>query len=193
MATATLSRTALPEELRDHEADLEAALNVSVRDTWDDGVKYCEAVQPREIGAVLVRAIHTKLAGYTIGFIFKQKLVDRGQPCLSRSNKVTGKLAHFSDLDFLIEVNWEAWRNLSGPQRVASIDHELTGFSISQTEKGDTVKTVLPPDVSEFHSVVSRWGLYNAPLKVFANHVRNAPQFEMFAIGAAEADEEGRD
>lgn len=191
--TATLSRTALPSELREHEQELEEALNISVRDTWDAGVKYCEASQPARIGRVLVRAIHEKLLGYTIGYVFKEKLVDRGEGCLARANKVTGKLAHYSELDFLIEVNWTAWRDLTGPQRVALIDHELSHFSISTSEKGDTLKTILGHDVEEFHSIVSRWGLWHAPLKVFANHVRNAPQFELFATGATEADEEGRD
>lgn len=191
--TATLSRTALPPELREHEERLEATLNVAVRDTWDEGVKYCEAAQAREIGEVLVRAIHTKLAGYHIGYVFKQKLVDRGEPCWARASKVTGKLAHYSDLDFLIEVNWDVWRNLTGPQRVALIDHELEHFSISESEKGDTLKTIRGHDLAEFHSIVSRWGLWHAPLKTFANHVRNAPQFDLFAVGASEADEEGRD
>jgi hypothetical protein len=191
--TATLSRTALPAELREHETALETALNVSVRDTWDEGTKFTEATQPFEIGRVLIRALHPKLAGYSIGYIFKEKLVARGEPRAAFASKVTGKLAHYSDLDFLIEVNWSAYRLMTGPQRVALVDHELCHFSIAESEKGDTLKTILPHDVEEFHCIVSRWGLWTPELKMFANHVRNAPQFDLFAVGATAADEEGRD
>lgn len=108
---------------------------------------------------------------------------------------VADDLAFYSDKDFLVEVNWSAWRLLSGPQRVALIDHELCHFSISQSEKGDTLKTILGHDVEEFHDIVSRWGLWHAPLKMFANHARNAPQFDLFVLaGGAEVDDEaGRD
>jgi hypothetical protein len=54
------------------------------------------------------------------------------------------------------------------------------------------VKQLLGHDVEEFHAIVSRWGLWKPDLKVFGNHVRNAPQFELFALGT-EGEEEGRD
>jgi hypothetical protein len=191
MAT-TLAATALPLDLRDYEEDLEEALRQPVRDTWDESAKFTGAVQAAAIGAVLVRALHTNLAEFAIGYVFREKIAKRGQTTLAQASKVSGKLAYFSDYDFLIEVNWETWRRLTGPQRVALIDHELCHFARGESDKGDVVKQLLGHDVEEFNAIVSRWGLWKGDLAIFGNHVRNAPQFDLFSL-ATEGEEEGRD
>jgi len=98
----------------------------------------------------------------------------------AQASKVTGKLHHYSRLDFLIEVNWTKWASLSPARRLALIDHELTHCSREETDDGETKYVLLPHDIEEFHSIVRRWGAWRPQLADFANAMGEGQQLGLF-------------
>lgn len=167
MSTAT-GIPALPDILREHEEELTSALAMPVLATWDKDQPYRHAPQPEAIGKVLVDGIHADIGGARIGYLFREKMQKRERVVLATASKVGTKLAFFADLDFLVEVNWTAWRQLSPRQRVALIDHELCHFGIAEDEDGEFEGWALVShDLEEFGSIVTRWGLWKGDVAAF--------------------------
>jgi hypothetical protein len=178
MATAAVLN--LPDVLREHADEIDRALAVAVHHTWPEDETYCEAPSPAAIGAVLVDAIHTEISEYSIGYLFREKFSKRGKVTLAQASKVGGKLQHYSELDFLIEVNWERWRMATPAHRLALIDHELCHFGIDFTDQGEKKAVLVPHDVEEFSAIVQRWGVWKRDLHQFALALATAPQFDLF-------------
>jgi hypothetical protein len=173
MATAiiTLESHKLPDVLLMHHYELQLALGQQVPGTWPEESAYLNAHQPKAIAAVLIEVVHTHLANAAIGYIFKEdaKKLDKQQ--LGSAQRVGGKIAFFTGLDFIIEINWTAWMRLAPPQRVALIDHELCHCVRSDGETGPRYELVTH-DVEEFSAIVHRWGLWKNDLARFARVVR---------------------
>jgi hypothetical protein len=170
----------LPELLREKSADVKAALLTPVLMTWDERVKFAHAAQPEAIGAVLVDAIHTPLRSARIGYLFREKNHRRDTSVWAQARKVTGKLAHYSELDLLIEVNWLRWNTLQAGQKLALIDHELQHFAHNVDEKGDDVYALVSHDIEEFTAIVRRWGGWRRELQKFATALEMGTQLELF-------------
>lgn len=119
----------LPDILREHQFEIAEALAQPLLMNWDEEWSFHSAAQPEAIGHVLVEAIHSDIHDASIGYLYREKIKTRDRIVLAQASKVSGKLAHYSNLDLLVEVNWTAWRRLSPLQRVALIDHELCHFS----------------------------------------------------------------
>lgn len=149
---------------------MQEAVSGQVFGAWPEGHTYYEADQPREVGKLLVGALHRHLANASIGYVFREKMSDRDKAILGKAGKAGAKLEFFTDLDFLIEVNWSGWLRLSKAQRVALIDHELCHFGVEATEKGPRW-VLLHHDVEEFSAIVQRWGLWRPDLREFAGIV----------------------
>jgi hypothetical protein len=147
--------------------DIKLAFSVAVFAEWDENDSYREAEQPARIGRALVDAIHKHLANAKIGYLFREKMAEHDKTKLAKASKVGAKLAFYTDLDFLIEVNHEAWMTLSQEQRVALIDHELCHFGVEDDTKGDTRHLLLSHDVEEFEAIVKRWGFWKPDLTKF--------------------------
>jgi hypothetical protein len=148
--------------------------------TWPDETTFVDAPQPRAIGDVLVDAIHMELREYKIGYLFKEKMAKLQKTTLAQVSKPSGKLQHYSGLDFLIEVNWQNWRMASPEQRLAIIDHELCHCGVDYTEDGKK-PILVPHDCEEFGAIVTRWGIWKRDIHQFATALANAPQFDLFA------------
>lgn len=138
---------------------------------WHDEDVYCLADQAAAVGAALVVAIHKHLNGARIGYLFRKKLSGRDRITLAKASIVSAKLEFFSDLDFIVELNWDAWMHLEPHQRVALVDHELCHFGVDRT--GETTKHVLiSHDLEEFGAIVKRWGLWKQDVAEFGGIVR---------------------
>ncbi len=184
MTTATQERTGLrlPGELRECQKALTAALAQPLLAEWPEGAEYRDAPQPEAIGNTLIAAIHDDLVNTEIGFLFRESIKSRGRAIGAKASKVSGKLAHYSNLNFLIEVNWEAWKLLTGMQRVALIDHELMHFSVEDTEDG-TKYSLVHHDIEEFHAIARRWGKWTRDVERFAHALEQSQQGDMFEAG----------
>jgi hypothetical protein len=182
MATATMAKTLkLPDLLRSYHDELVSACARPLLVEWDDLVTYAKCPQAAAIGAVLVSVLHTDLVNANIGYLFREKLSDRDRTRLAQASRVSGKLAFYSDLDLMIEVNWEAWRFLSDERRIALIDHELCHFAEHIDDEGECSYKLVSHDVEEFSSIVRRWGLWKLDLERFGKAVENARQLDIFA------------
>lgn len=172
-AMKTLTRADLPQLLRDHFPDLIEALATPLLGKWDpEGPAYREAPQPEAIGRFVVEAIHEHLVNARIGYVFRERMDRNGKIRLATASKVGAKLQYFSELDFLIEVNWTAWAELTPLQRIALIDHEICHCGTEETESGETRFILIPHDVEEFGSIVARWGLWQPDLERFGNVIQ---------------------
>lgn len=140
---------------------------------WNDEDAFCAADQADRIGSALILAdVHKHLNNTRIGYLFRKKMTGRGDRIrLAHASLVGGKLQYFSELDFLVEINWEAWMHIEPHQRVALMDHELCHFGVDRT--GEDVKhLILHHDVEEFGAIVKRWGFWEQGLATFGGVVR---------------------
>jgi hypothetical protein len=170
----------LPDLLRSHHDALVKALAKPIPMEWDEEATYIKAEQPAAIGAVLVRALHEELVNADVAFLFRKKLTDHDRTRLAQASRVSGKLNYFTQLDCLVEVNWEQWVNLSDERRIALIDHELCHFSREVSDEGETKYVLLSHDVEEFSAIVRRWGLWKVDLERFGKAVEKARQLDIF-------------
>lgn len=129
---------------------------------WDKERPFMIALQAQGIGKVLVQQVHKHLTNAKIGYLFREKITDRW----AHASRVGAKLAFYSKLDFLIEINWTAWDTLEARQRVALVDHELCHFGVESTETGDRY-VIIEHDIEEFGSVIQRWGLWRPDVTRF--------------------------
>lgn len=167
--------TRLPEVLHPHLDDLEDALTEDIPAKWDEdeeGIKFMDAAQPRAISHVLIGALHQHLVNKRIGFLYREKITRRDRRVLGKASRVSGKLGYYTDYDFLIEINYEAWRVMPPEAKVALIDHELCHCGVNEDDKAVS----LAHDVEEFSAIVRRWGLWRLDLKQFGDAIREGPQ-----------------
>lgn len=182
MSTATKPALILPDVLNSYRESIEKALTVPMPVVWDEeGPGYIDAEQPKAIAKALIPALHGQLRGARIGYLFREKMRTHDRETLGKASKVGGKLEHFSELDFLMEINFDAWRFLDARARVALIDHELSHFARDQ----DGGCVILSHDVEEFGSIVNRWGLWKLDLKRFGETVVRTTQRDLFGDNAA--------
>jgi hypothetical protein len=172
----------LPPELRGYTAELGPALATPVLAAWNPDDSYHEAKQCEAIGAVLIDrlAAHRDIANASIAYIFREKMKTRDRVVLGKMSKADGKLSFFNGYDFVIEINWQAWKHLSDMQKVALIDHELAHCGREENDKGERKWVLVGHDIEEFTGIVNRWGLWRNDLKVFAGAVTHAQQLGMF-------------
>ena len=169
-----------PRALAGESEHLNAALAKPFPMGWPEGASHMDAEQPTAIGKALINSIHSEILGYKVGFLYREKMKKRDRVVLGVASRVTSKLAFYSGLDFLIEINWTAWKDLSAAQRVALIDHELSHCSVEVDEETGEEKAVLVShDVEEFGAIVERWGLWKEDLRRFGDSVKFA-QMNLF-------------
>lgn len=158
--------------------DIRLAFELPVFVDWpEDSEGYEEAEQPARIGRALVDAVHKHLANKRIGYLYRETMSKNDKVTLAKASKVGAKLKHFAELDFLIEVNHTAWKNLTEEQRVALIDHELCHFGVEDTPDGERL-LILGHDLEEFGAIVRRWGLWMPDVESFARTL--ADQGDLF-------------
>lgn len=169
----------LPDILREYQDDLAQALRAPLLRSWDETEKFHEAEQPAAVGRVLIKAIHTHLANARIGYLYREKIERRGMLVWAQVSKAGGKLGYFSDLDFLMEINWTQWIALDQARRVALIDHELTHCEREETDAGEKY-VVAPHDLEEFNSIARRWGSWRPSIAHFSNALGTGQQLGLF-------------
>lgn len=162
-----IEQTGLPEALRSQFVNLQRAFSEAYPIQWDAEDSYRAAEQPEAIGRVLVCSVHRHLKNREIGYVYREKMERNGKTTLGKASKVGAKLAYFSDLEFLIEINWQAWAGLTARQRIALVDHELCHLGIEDTEDGERL-LMIPHDLEEFNAIVQRWGLWQPDVAAFA-------------------------
>lgn len=147
------------------------AINYTRIDLDDDPEKIHPAITK------LVKANHPHILRARIGAAWRRKLKrDKdGLLVLGKCVKASDLNKQFSDLDFVIVLNQEAWASLSDAQRTALLDHELCHANVAkdkngavkEDEDGRPVFRVRKHDLEEFREIVSRHGCYKADIEEF--------------------------
>lgn len=173
----------LPDKLQRHKAKLEKALERKVPSKWPEGEKRIEAKQVEAIADVLIQILHDDLVNARIAYLFREKSTTRGETVLGHAKVASPDLKLLGEVDFVIDINFEAWGGLVPQARLALIDHELAHCARHENEAGETSWIILPHDVEEFSSIVKRWGLWRPNLIAFGKAVGD--QLELFRNVAA--------
>ncbi len=122
-------------------------------------------------------------------YLFRSKHTERnGRVKLASVRKVGGLAAYLAfrtelegisgdrppapvaDTFFLMEIAWDTWQALSGPQRIALVDHELTHIG----QDGE----IVGHDVEEFAEIIGRHGAWKPDLTAFLEASRQQPLFQ---------------
>ncbi len=168
---------ALPGILRDHRQDLGAALARPVpAGEWPSDVEYMDAEQPSAVASVLIDAIHTDLRSARIAYVYRQDMARHGKMLLAHIKRAGALMSYLVGFDYIVEVNWTAYRALSALQRVALMDHEL-----SHAIKENDAWRIIGHDLEEFGSIVQRYGLWYPDVERFARVI--AHQRDLFDAG----------
>jgi hypothetical protein len=170
----------VPEVLRTKGEAFDRALArpmlIRTEDQWKEEA-YAEAEQPEAVGAVLVETLHPHLINAAVGYLYRKEMARNGAEVWAKASKVGGKLAHYTHLDFLIEVNWSRWLMLSDERRIALIDHELMHCGYD----GEHDRYVLVPhDLEEFNAIARRWGSWRPSMAHFATALGEGAQLALF-------------
>jgi hypothetical protein len=171
--TPVLVRDALPHALQPSFPKLVAALQVPDLASWPEGETIQEATQYGGLSALLIDTLHPQLRSARFAYLYRETLERGGEIKLATVSKASAKVRFLTDLDFIVDVNWTAWRQLSGPQRLALVDHELC--HCDRDENGRAV--LIPHDVEEFGAIITRWGLWQPNLVRFAQAMRQLDLF----------------
>lgn len=137
-----------------------------------------------EIMDALVAAHHSHLAGarIAIAWRFGQKPDKDGHLELGKCKKASDLNRDLHQYNFVILLNFEAWNGMSGDQRRALMDHELSHAETvkqsdgedAEDEGGRTVYRIRKHDIEEFREVIARHGLYKRDLEDFAKMILEA-------------------
>lgn len=154
-----------------------AIREVEIPGEWP-GESLHQALQPEAIGNALVAAVHPDLKAASIAYLFKETMKRRDRLGLGKASKAAGALQFLTGFDFVLTFNWTAWKQLTAPQRIALVDHELC-----HCMRGEKGWEMLAHDVEEFRIIVQRWGLWTPDL-VQLHAAIKAAQYDLWKDGA---------
>jgi Putative phage metallopeptidase len=155
---------------------------------WPEGEKVLVAKQPQAIAEVLIKAHHPHLTKRVVAYLWAKEIAGSGKVVLGKASKASAKIRFLAGVDFVIDVNWTAWKALEPRQRVALMDHELAHLAVD----GETLAPmVIPHDVEEFGVIVERRGLWKSDLEGFGRSVARAQQGDLFVETGGNGWDEG--
>lgn len=126
---------------------------------------------------------HLNRHDVTIRSVFREPVArSRGRIVLGKARKISGLNAHLvglvrkDDLGddpadfFVIEIAHKPWQELTEPQRLALVDHELCHFDVEIPDNPDHDRklVMVRHDLEEFTDVVKRHGLWRPDIEKFA-------------------------
>jgi Putative phage metallopeptidase len=136
-------------------------------------ITYWRATVVKDIAAGLIGEFHEHLEEATILYIFRSKHTESHGRVAFRTEleSITGERppAPVAESFYLMEVAWDTWTALTGPQRIALVDHELEHIGPTGLQGHD---------VEEFGVILARHGAWKPDLKAFLAAGDQQPLFE---------------
>lgn len=83
-----------------------------------------------------------------------------GRHWIGRAEAVNGHRRLLCPADFIIRIDWRAWRRLWDHQREALIDHELEHCIVEVDAKGNEKNAIREHDLMEFCAIYERHGAW---------------------------------
>lgn len=155
---------------------------------------YSEAESVQKIAEGLIANYHPELADAKFRFLFKDKVSKKnGRPVMGTVAKMNDRMLYLIEVDFLLEIPEEIWRELDNTKRTALVDHLLERCTGEEDEKTGTMKwKVRDPDVHEFNSIMRRYGAWTDELSQFAS-VAKSLDFDFMTSDEEEEEDEGEE
>lgn len=157
-------RLLLPEGLEVNRVGIEEALGLPIPGVWPEEAPMLEAEQAAALAAAIIPLLHRHLVEAKIAYLFVEEKRERDAVKLGHAAKASSKIRFLAQVDYVVEFNWTAWKDLTAAQRVALVDHELCHCG-GKDEKGKWVER--GHDIEEFTAIVGRWGPWTGNLQQF--------------------------
>lgn len=148
---------------------------------WKDAPELMELATP------IIEKHHEHLVGCPIRFVWRSPARKMGKKhvALGTAEVISGRFAWFvmneeekelaanfgleSPRMFWIEISADDWQDLTEPQRLALIDHELCHCGVEWTEDDPEPELhLIRHDVEEFEAILRRHGAWEVGLERFA-------------------------
>jgi hypothetical protein len=147
---------------------------------------FYKADEVKAIAETLIADFHPHIGDLTVLYVFRSEhSEENGKVVLGKARKVSGLNAYLAwrhlveDEDrghgapvssfYVVEIAADTWLALTGPQRLALVDHELSHIGADG---------LLSHDVEEFSGVIERHGLWRPALEEFIEASKQQPLFE---------------
>jgi len=139
-----------------------------------------DADEVKEIAEKLIPKYHSELVDARIKYLFRSVAKKHGERItLGTCSKISGRQEHLTNLDFVIEIAYDSWTQLSPTQRTALVDHELCHAKGLEDDKTGEMKwSTVPHDVEEFREIINRHGLWGPDLELLAQSIEEAREKE---------------
>lgn len=145
---------------------------------------YRVASEAKKIGDRIIPLYHDHLVGIPVVYLFRSKHKRSGcKQVLGTCRKVSGLTAYFAlpesergevECDpndfafFMIELAEDLWEELTGDQREALVDHEISHAIVEHNDDGSVTLRTVGHDIEDFAGVIQRHGLWMPDLEDFA-------------------------
>jgi hypothetical protein len=153
---------------------------------------FWKADDVKAIAETLIEDFHPHIANLTVLYVFRSEHSEtNGKVVLGTAKKVTGLNAYLAFRQwidkadrgeplehdapsvassfYVVEIAADTWSALTGPQRIALVDHELSHISADG---------IVSHDVEEFRGVIERHGLWRPALEEFIEASQQEPLFD---------------
>jgi hypothetical protein len=144
---------------------------------------FWKADEVKAIAESLIEEFHEHIADLTVLYVFRSEHAEEaGKVVLGKAKKVTGLNAylawrHLAEEEsgsavasfYVVEIAHDTWCALTGPQRIALVDHELSHIGPDG---------IVSHDIEEFRGVIERHGLWRPALEEFIEASKQVPLFD---------------
>ena len=114
-----------------------------------------------DLAVEIIKDFHPNLEQAKIGFLFREKApISKGKITVGKASKVNDRTKVFLELDFIIWIAEDCWKEFSPEQKRAIIDHEL-----SHCFMDGLMPVILRHDIEEFIHIIERHGYWSADLQ----------------------------
>jgi len=123
----------------------------------------------RLIDEIVKKHHATNLAEARIGVMYVYDVAsDRDERTWwGKARLISAKEREYHPHDFVLELNFDAWRALEPKQQRALIDHELCHCGAAVDDAGETTYYIRKHDLEEFNEIVERHGLWRKEAEEF--------------------------
>jgi hypothetical protein len=128
-----------------------------------------------DLAQVIIDNYHQDLKQAKIGFIFRSEAPRaNGKRTLGKAQKVSAKDKAFNNLDFIIWIAEDVWKDMGPMERRALLDHELCHCVFQDGEA-----RMRGHDFEEFQEIVQRHGFWSKSLQYAAPVFQEALQMRL--------------
>lgn len=141
----------------------------------------------RLIDEIVKKHHATDLAEARIGVMYVYDVAsDRDERTWwGKARLISAKEREYHPHDFVIELNFDAWRALEPKQQRALIDHELCHCGAAIDDAGETTYYIRKHDLEEFHEIVERHGLWRKEAEEFVRRATGGVEPSLFDLKPA--------